>query len=413
MSTINHHVKSRNKRLLYGAVFCGACLSLVCIFFYGDSIRFPDEHSYLGLAQNLATSGTYQLDGHLTAYRPPGYPFFLAGLLRAGIPVWGLKAANAVFVAGSIFLLYVLIRRCASREVALTGATLASIYPLFHYTASTLYPQTAGSFLFLLALVALLDPSEKRLTLCTAGIAYGLLILMIPAFIMKWILLAPLLCGLQLIPRKRFFLFLALTAAVVMPWTIRNALVFDAVIPVSTNSGINLLLGNSPHTTPNAGVNVPLSDVLSEDDTTGMTEPERDAYHKKTALNWVWNNPIQAGRLYVLKTLNYFNFYNELYVREAQNILTLTISFLSYYPLLFLFFLHVWRRRAVMEPMILFLALLYIGNAFLDAIFFTRLRFRLPMDWIMIAVAAPMAHACFQFVMQRFHIPVDLDKKAP
>jgi len=377
-------------RALFLASIMGMTVSLACTAWYGETIRFPDEESYLGLAQSLADHGSFTVDGRLTAYRPPGYPFFMALLLLAGATVWGLKAANALLVGGSILLLYVLIRRFASKEAALTGAVLAAVYPLFHYTASTLYPQTAGSFLFLLSLVALLDPAEKRRTLCVAGIAYGFLMLMIPAFIMKLILIAPLLCLLQLIPRKRFMIFLALTIAVVLPWTIRNTLVFDAVVPVSTNSGINLLLGNSPHTAPNAGVNVNLSDVL-EQDTSSMSEPEQDAYYKKTALNWVLDYPIQAGRLYVLKTLNYFNFYNELYVRDAQNLLTLTISFLSYYPLLFLFALYAWRRRAIMEPLPTFLIALYIGSAFLDAIFFTRIRFRLPMDWLLIAVAAPMA----------------------
>jgi hypothetical protein len=379
-----------NDRFLILAVAIGMTLSLACTAWYGETVRFPDEESYLGLARSLADHGSFTVDDHPTAYRPPGYPFFMAVLLRAGSPVWGLKVANALLIGGSILLLYALIRRFASRDVALTGATLAALYPLFHYTASTLYPQTAGSFLLLFSLLTLLDPSEKRHTLLISGIAYGLLILMIPAFIMKLLLLAPLLCGLRLIPPKRFACFLLITVAVVMPWTVRNALVFDAIIPVSTNSGINLLLGNSPHTEPNAGVNVSLSDVVDKD-TSVMTEPGQDAYYKKTALNWVLENPIQAGRLYALKALNYFNFYNELYVREAQNMLTLTISFLSYYPLLLLFFLYVWRHRAIMEPLPMFLALFYIGSAFLDAIFFTRIRFRLKMDWIMIAVAAPIA----------------------
>jgi hypothetical protein len=37
-----------------------------------------------------------------------------------------------------------------------------------------------------------------------------------------------------------------LAALIVLPWTVRNALVMDAFVPVSTNSGVNLWIGNNP-----------------------------------------------------------------------------------------------------------------------------------------------------------------------
>jgi hypothetical protein len=41
---------------------------------------------------------------------------------------------------------------------------------------------------------------------------------------------------------------LGVATAVVLPWTVRNAVVMDAFVPVSTNAGVNFWIGHNPDT---------------------------------------------------------------------------------------------------------------------------------------------------------------------
>src|SRR5262249_26517179 len=136
-------------------------------------------------------------------------------------------------------------------------------YPLFFYAASTLYPQTLGTliFVFCIYLIVRTPVSGTRATI--AGLLYGFLTLLIPAFL----LLAPVFpaylvwAGAFKGPSWRNAILLSLCATVVvLPWTIRNYVQFKCFIPVSANSGCNLLLGNSPNTTGNSGVMVDVSE---------------------------------------------------------------------------------------------------------------------------------------------------------
>jgi 4-amino-4-deoxy-L-arabinose transferase-like glycosyltransferase len=82
--------------------------------------------------------------------------------------------------------------------------------------------------------------------------------------------------------------------AVVAPWTWRNYQLFDAFIPISTNGGITLLVGNNPNAT---------GDYLSLDllpagyitvlhDERVARQVERDQQAGRSALRWIRENPI-------------------------------------------------------------------------------------------------------------------------
>src|SRR5665213_1040792 len=67
--------------LLFLYVLAGVIYSAVL----APVARFPDEEEYLKLSYNLLHGPGYSMDGiHLTACRPPGYAFFLAGIRAVG-----------------------------------------------------------------------------------------------------------------------------------------------------------------------------------------------------------------------------------------------------------------------------------------------------------------------------------------
>ncbi len=354
----------------------------------GNTLRYPDEKEYYAIANNLVTRGIYSIDGlHPTAYRPPGYPLLLSVLMFLGSNVVALRFFNFVLFAGTLFFLHKLTKNSFNRAAAALSIFILLLYPVLFYTAGTLYPQTFGSFLFLIFLYLIFQSerySTKRALL--AGLVVGYLILTISTFVFVFAVTL-----LYLILRRRPFKEVAiifLTASLVIaPWIMRNYITFDAFIPFATNSGINLLLGNSPNTTANAGVNVDLSAYTAHAKT--LSEIERDAYYRSMALHFIIENPSRAFILYLQKLLNHFNFRNELATKSEASIFKDTIMFLSFYPLLliavarFLLF-----KKYPLSQIEKYFAVIYVLNAFFQAIFFTRIRFRLSFDLLLISIAA-------------------------
>jgi hypothetical protein len=192
--------------------------------------------------------------------------------------------------------------------------------------------------------------------------------------------------------RRRALAMVAVTiiAASLLPgaWTIRNALIFHAFVPVSTNNGVNLLEGNSEKTNPTAGNLTDLSryDAVAKQYT---DEVERSDYYTRAALTWIWEHKSRAAVLYLEKTANYFNPRNDLVTSSQQSRVNDAISIATYVPLLLLFFARLARFHVNPIGRVEGLLIgLYIGNAFVIAVYYTKVRYRVPLDPLMILVAA-------------------------
>lgn len=370
----------------------------------GDQLRFPDEHDYHQLALSVLRGDGYSNEyGEATAYRPPGWPFMLSLVYRfSPHPVMG-KVLNVFFFVGSVWLLGKLADLHAGKGARCWVFILALLYPLFLYTAGTLYPQTAGGF-FLVATLVLIS-KMTLLRYLVAGLLYGGLILTVPAFL----LVLPLVILYMLILHvsvnrvklvQRAALFCLFATVVIVPWSIRNTIAFERFVLISTNSGVNLLLGNSENTTPQSGVNADISHYMQR--TEGMHEVERDAKLRSYALEWIQNNPLEAGQLYARKVLAHFSFRNVLYVASERSLLRDVVLFLSYYPLLLLAVCGlVTFKRFPLSRGVFGGYVLYFGNAFVSAVFFTRIRFRVPFDLILIFLAAAFLASITKFLYER------------
>lgn len=356
----------------------------------GDTLRYPDEVEYHTLARHLRHAGVFGFDGETpTVRRPPAYPVLLAGLLYTGGSVVHLRVVNFAALALSMLLLYGMLR-ARSRLAGLAAAAALAAYPLAFYTAGTLYPQTLATTLLLTALHLLFVRSGIRSRIL-AGLAFGTLILAVPAFVFAFAFTA----GWMLLTRPRlpFSHLLALGAAcalVLAPWVLRNRAVSGEWVFVASNAGVNLLLGNSEHTTPNAGVN---TDISAVEEQARLIEGEvaRDRFYARQAVAYIRANPGRAARLYALKFLNYFNYTNRLNTASEQTPLRDAILLLSYGLLVLASILRLALRRLVpLAALDRFALLLYALNGAYAAIFFTRVRFRLPFDTLLILVAAPL-----------------------
>jgi hypothetical protein len=290
-------------------------------------------------------------------------------------------------LAASCYLLMRLSRRIFPAYPVI-APYLVLFYPVFLYAASTLYPQTIGGLLLLASILLLSGPELGWKRLVGAGVIYGALCLAIPSFLY----ITPFLLGFLLFGRQRMdkwslvscAVFGAAMAITIAPWTIRNSIEFHAFVPVSANGGFNLVIGNSPATLANG------KPTLKE--ACGQVpyipnEVEFDRALTRCAIDWITNNPRAATRLYVGKLINYFNFRNELMTVTQSTSWQDWAVFATYYPLLILALLRLAMiRRYPFSRVEWLLYAIYFGNGVLTAVFFTRLRFRMPFDLLLVAI---------------------------
>jgi hypothetical protein len=333
---------------------------LLSVALLGNELRYPDERDYLRLTHHLVEDGRFAIHTRPTASRPPGYPFLLAPFVALGVGTAPLRLVNFACLAGAAYAAFRLVRLVAPRNYAYGAAAGVVAYPFSLYTAGTFYPQVPSALALIAGVFFLYRGVEQGrrglLSVGAGGLLLGVSVLMVPNHA-----------------------FLVLIAAV---WA---ALVqFDEVVLISTNGGLNLLLGNSEDAGANSGVNVDIERYEAEG--RRLDEFERDRYYRDAAIDWVQDNPGAAATLYLRKVANYFNFRNDLYVDEEASPLKDFVGAVSYLPLLAILAARLALvRRFPLTRLEGLIVALYLSNALFLAAFFTRVRFRLPLDLLLIA----------------------------
>jgi len=368
-------------------VVAGAAYS----FRLGDSLRYDDERDYLALIANMSSHGMFATTtGQPTASRAPGYPAFLFALQQVfGPDVTWLRFGSFILFGFNLSLLYGILRRTHSARAGLLAVIAAALYPVNFYTAGTLFPQTLAACLLLLAIALGLGMNEgKPLVASLFGLTVGALILTVPSFTPVAVVLAAI--AVSRAPRRRPWLAAAVALSVLvvlMPWQARNVRTFSGWFFVSSNAGVNLILGNSENTRPIAGSNVDISRY--EDAVRGWGEVAKDRYWTRAALQYMRGHPGRTAQLYVLKFLNYFNFRNELATSRQMSRRKDIVMLLTYGPLLLVCLARLaLARRQPLSGFEKTAVLLYVLNGLVAAVFFTRIRFRVPFDYLLVAFAA-------------------------
>jgi len=222
-------------------------------FYYGWNRPLrQDEPDYDAIATNLAAGrGFAVFPGQPSAWRPPAYPAFLAAIYKlAGRDFAVVRFVQCLIGAATCGLVFLLGKHMADRTVGLVSAYIAALYPLFIALNGRLYTETVYLPLVLLAALALARLQRDGLRWAALlGAVCGLSALVRPN-----LALFPLLAGLGLLmagrPLQRVLLetglMLAVTTATILPWAVRNYLALGAFVPISTNGGITLFVGNNP-----------------------------------------------------------------------------------------------------------------------------------------------------------------------
>jgi 4-amino-4-deoxy-L-arabinose transferase-like glycosyltransferase len=267
-------------------------------------------------ARALAEHGRYPpsaiaAPGSPTAFRPPGYPYLLAGTYAVTGRRW---TAGRLLGAGlgtiTVALVALIAAALWDRRAALAAGGLAAVFPPLVLMSSPLLAE--GLFVPLL------------LAACLAGLRFR------AAPRLRWAVAAGVLCALAALTRTNGALALvpvvlgllaasgaggvrrllapaaALAAAVlvVAPWTARNAEAFGELVPISTQSGFTL----AGHFNDRAGADGPtqaanvLPSVLPQYaglfHRPGLDEADIDGRLRADARRFAWRRP-----RYVLESL--------------------------------------------------------------------------------------------------------------
>jgi 4-amino-4-deoxy-L-arabinose transferase-like glycosyltransferase len=174
-----------------------------------------------------------------SAGHPPLYPLLLTPISwLGGTGVLWHRAAGLVFGGLTIALLGVLGRRAGGERLGLAAAVVCALYPLMIVVDGALMSETAYTPLVVLVLLAAFSALERPRPAVFAGL--GALIAVAALVRSEALLLLPLLAWPLALRGGAGWALRALVAslacaAVLAPWTVRNAIEFGHLVPISIN----------------------------------------------------------------------------------------------------------------------------------------------------------------------------------
>lgn len=261
---MHHNLKLFLSRICFGVPGLVAIVIFAAVIRVAWSLLIPvapvsDGVAYSTFAQNLLLHGTFGWEPQSpTAFWPPGTTFLhVAALYLLGNSPLSLVALNILVSLGVVVVGARIAHRCFGARVAVVTALLLSIWPTLIMYSTVL----ASEMIFLLfSLIALdcwrVEHRKRAFGLAVvAGLALGFASLVRPqALLLPFIFAA----GHLLVDRasrsslRQQISFAVIVTTVMLlvvaPWTLRNHLVFSEFVPVSTNGGVTLWMGNAPGT---------------------------------------------------------------------------------------------------------------------------------------------------------------------
>ncbi len=400
------------RRTVGAAAAIGLLLRLGFAFGYWTGApQNHDEREYLLLARNLAAGrgftynqpdGTPATGEHFG--RPPLYPVFLAGILRAGAglaapsapgdaagagtPGLGaIKVAQSLVGAATIWLIGLLALRAAGPKAGAGAAWLAAVYPSLVWTPAYVLSETLYSFLAL-SCVAVLDRAvtagadgtgrvDRPWLGLGAGLAAGAAILTRPAMLFFLLLAVPWLAWRR--AWRAGVLLVAGAAVVVAPWTARNASVYGRFVLVESNGGITFWTGNNPLARGEgdmaANPEIKRANLAIRAAHPGLTPDELEPVYYREAFAFVAANPVRWTGLLARKAFYTLAPVGPSYrLHSPRYYWASVVPYVVLLPLAVAGMLALWRRRRLPAPLLLLAA----SSVLICLVFFPQERFRIP-----------------------------------
>jgi len=362
-------------------------LTLQSRFYYSDSV------AYSTAAVNLTTGGEF---GE-TYKRPPAYPVFLAGIYAVfGEQILAVRIVQALMGAFLAVVIAIMARQIGGKGVGVLAGSIWSIYPLGVFIAGLVYPVSLATMLLACAVLCFLPNLPQELPPrrgLLGGVLLGLAVLTKPiilatsAAVILWVMYWERPCRLLLVSVVLFGLALPL-----VPWTVRNFYVHGGVVAVEPRLMQHLpRIGNNQE-----------DDQADNKFEAMLKNPGEFAAHFGKEFLHFWQ--LYPDRVTMSEPRNrekaHQRYSNMVKYTTFDRSWTKLVSLLSVGPLFFLAIIGtraMWLQKEQRRTLSLVYALI-LSFAIGYSIFFTQMRYRIPIEpYIIILSAYGLRHMCAEF----------------
>ncbi|CAI4032536.1 Glycosyltransferase family 39 protein [Nitrospira tepida] len=208
------------------------------------------QAAYLAGAHKLLHGEGFR-DPSYPIYAPPLYGMFIAFLQSIfGEDLGPVKIVQVMVDSVTVILVFLIMREIFNARTGLLAAAVLAVYPFAIYLAISIAAEPLVTCLlagFVLLVIYAVRLQDLRY-FAAAGIVLGLATLTRGAtqflpFLLVFVLVFLIRGGKQVL--ISYMVCLAGFVLVISPWTVRNLVVLDDVIPVATAGGIVILMGSN------------------------------------------------------------------------------------------------------------------------------------------------------------------------
>lgn len=363
-------------------------------------MTFGDARDYMAHARALCETGAYPERGNLPFFRAPLLPLFIAAVTGCSGSVAAVKISLAIVDALTCVIVASLARTIWTSARAAAIAGIAAAANPFFVVATT---DVRSEPLFMLLLSGAIW-SALRAGSRAAGAIAGVLIALAALTRPAALALIPLGAAFVFIAthrsrRQRMLLFAGAVLVALLPWSVRNAVRYDALILVNDAGGYNLWRGTHPQLESLMRERSPEERRLGaiefeaagarlarEIEQRWSTHGERQAAWRRLAIEEVRANPRAAFRFAALKAWMFWRPWLDPAEHSRVAVLVSGALNLLLYIAAAAGLVLLWRREqkvaAVIVAMFLVAWLIHVPYQ-------TVMRFRIPItDPLMIVLAA-------------------------
>jgi 4-amino-4-deoxy-L-arabinose transferase-like glycosyltransferase len=412
LSELAANWRAGQTRGAFTLVFILAIILRLCAVIHFAATPVYDAADYHRLAIGLVTGHGYiAQDGSPTAWRPPGYPFFLAGIYSiAGVNVSIACIVQVILGGLTVLALMYLTAAISDRKAAIVSGVIAALYPGLIYPSRLLLSENLAIPLLLLStcVAVRIARSDSLGAPALLGALLGLSVLTRGANMIT----AALLFGAVLLIRWRTVgianafrcvSIAALPMAIILaPWVVRNYAVFHRLAPLATQDGITLYSSYWP---PRNGSKLIWGTLRGEEDPVVAAAARKgdevavSEYLKRETINRLMAEPLYFFRLWPSKFIFLLAPFDwETFPHSAGASRSLNWGYL-----IILLPAALGALVIVRKPMTCKWALIPLPAAVLiqSLIFYGSPRFRLVAEPIALIVAALGALEIFEFTKRR------------
>lgn len=396
-------MSQRQRHGLAAILVVSVLVRVVAALYLGDRVEpLPGTHdqlSYDALAQSLLAGRGYSFTQNWWPATPANtptahwsflYPLYLV-VVYLPFGYFPLIARLIQAVASGILLpllVFRIGRRVLGTKAGLIAAGLSAVYIYFVYYSAALVTETFHMIAVLWSLDVALELAQRpsRRQWVKLGLALGIaallrqaILLFVPVLFI-WLLWA----GQTRVRLRDLIIPTAVVVALILPWTVRNYLVFHRFVPLNTNAGFAFFWANHPeHGTDfvllfsNEKYAALIPQELRE-----LNEAEMNDALMRKGLGFVVDDPQRYVLLSLSRTKELFKFWP-----SAKSSLISNVSRVLSFGLAFPFMLYGlflsrarWRRCLLLYLFVVIYSLIYLLS-------WSQIRYRIPVDPVLLIFA--------------------------